>query len=259
MNIDLKSKVAIITGAGSGIGRATALLLSRCGAKLALMDKNEKTLNETVELCQKEGSKHVVRVVGDVTRQDSLENLVRETMEQHKRIDILVNNASQTILCRNLMETNMEDLHTIMQSNVKSLMSLTKLCVPHLKETKGTIINVSSIAPDINAHQNLTYTLSKAAVDQLTRCLALDLAGDGITVNGVKPGDIKAHLRQERGESKHRSDTHCEDLLDRHPLKRLARYEDVANTICFLSSEMASCITGESICIDGGLSKTTAQ
>jgi NADP-dependent 3-hydroxy acid dehydrogenase YdfG len=145
--VNLEDKVAIITGASSGIGRATAVLFSNLGSKLVLTGRNEEALNETIELCNQNMDKKgcILKVIGDLTNKDLSVQIVEESIKKFKKIDVLVNNAG--FLKTGSIETiKLEDFDELMNLNVKSVIRLTQLCLPYLIEQKGSIVNVSSVA-----------------------------------------------------------------------------------------------------------------
>ncbi|CAK5032837.1 unnamed protein product [Meloidogyne enterolobii] len=195
--------VAIITGASSGIGKATALLFAKNGYRLSLCGRNEVNLKQVVDECIGFGlsNEQIVTTIGDVREEKTLDNIVKQTNDKFGQIDVLVNNAG--IIDRGGAETTpLSVLDDLMEVNVKSLIRLTQLAVPYLEKTKGSIVNgylfvnnifcknssfiVSSIS-GICAFPAVTYyCMSKAAVDKFTECLAQELAPKGIRVNAVK-------------------------------------------------------------------------
>jgi len=252
--MNLNDKVAIITGAGSGIGRATAISLSNWGCKLCLIDRNENTLNETVKMC-KGGQSNIVKIVGDLNDENCLHQTINECTKCHGKLDILINNAAKFQMKSNLMETKMEDFDKIMNTNVRSIVILTKLCVPHLMKTKGCIVNVSS-SSSAKCVGALPYSLSKAALDRLTKVTALELAQHGIRVNSVNTGHVVTKMRQQAGWSEEESRKYFDQIGKLYPLGRIAKPEEIAHAIAFLASDSASFITGETLRVDGGLSCT---
>ena len=186
---DLIGKVALITGASSGIGAATAVLFSRLGASLALTGRNEVNLQRTRDECMlvlHAEAEQPLLVIADLYSEEDVARLVDATVKRFGRLDILVNNAA-IVEFDTIETTSLEQYDRIMNVNVRAAYQLTMLCVPHLIETRGNIVNVSSIAGTRSFTGLLAYSVSKAALVQLTSCTALELASKGIRVNSVNP------------------------------------------------------------------------
>jgi len=189
---DLNGKVALVTGASSGIGAATAILFARRGAKLSLTGRNEVNLQRVGDECVRVGPANTERpfmVVADLCCEADVANLVDATIKKFGRLDILINNAG--IVELSTIETaSLEQFDRVMRVNVKSAFQLTTLCIPHLIATRGNIVNVSSIAGSRSLAGMHVYGMSKSAMDQMTSCTALELASKGVRVNSVNPGDL---------------------------------------------------------------------
>ncbi len=253
----MQGKVAIVTGASSGIGRATALLLAKSGATVVAVGRNEKELAATIQ--EANGSDGVIKMhLGDVMELSQLERIVTETVDQHKRIDVLVNSAG-IIKNGNIENTTLDDWDKMMQINVRSVFHLMQKCVPHLEATKGNVVNVSSVTGTRAFPNVLAYCVSKAAVDQLTRCTALELAPKGVRVNAVNPGVVVTNLHKRGGMEQEAYATFLENAKNTHPIGRPGTAEEVAELICFLASDKAGWITGATYAIDGGRSQTCAR
>ena len=248
---DLSGKVALITGAGSGIGAATALLFARRGAKLSLSGRNEVNLQRVGDECARAGSERPLVVVAELTCEPDVANLVDATIEKFGRLDILVNNAG--IYERGTIETtSLEQYDRVMGVNVRAAFQLTMLCAPHLIATRGNIVSVSSVAGTRHLPGILAYCMSKSAVNQMTGCTALELASKGVRVNSVNPGVIATDLYSHAGMSDDEIAEFLEQRKGIHPLGRVGDAEDVAQAIAFLASSSASFITGEHLHVDGG-------
>ncbi|MCU0238286.1 MAG: SDR family NAD(P)-dependent oxidoreductase, partial [Pyrinomonadaceae bacterium] len=177
----MKEKVAIVTGASSGIGRATALLFAKNGAKVVAVGRNEKELNALRdEVGSKKGTIKVA--LTDIREISQTEKLVKDTIEAFGKLDVLVN-AAGIIMNGSIEDTTLEDWDKMMNVNLRSVFYLTNQCVPYLIESKGNIVNVSSVTGTRAFPNVLSYCVSKAAVDQLTRCAALELGPKGVRVN----------------------------------------------------------------------------
>lgn len=174
--MSFSGKVVLVTGSSSGIGADAARHLASLGAKVVIVGRNEKRLNEVADQIKNSGSPAPLPIVADLTK--DAERIVDETINHFGQLDVLVNNAG-IVIQDNAIEIKLSDFDRIFDTNVRSVITLTKLCVPHLAKTRGNIINVSSVA-GLKAFQNvMSYCMSKAALDQFTKCAALDLASKG--------------------------------------------------------------------------------
>ncbi|CAL4183252.1 unnamed protein product, partial [Meganyctiphanes norvegica] len=242
-------KIAIITGASSGIGAATAVLFSKHGATLALTGRNVANLNSVAEKCCT--SETPLTIQADLNKEADTIKIVEETVKKYGRIDILVNNAG-IIEMGNIENTSLEQYDRVMNTNVRSMYHLTMLATPYLIETKGTIVNISSVN-GIRAFPGvLAYNISKAAVDQLTRTVALELAPKQVRVNSVNPGVTITELQKRGGLNEEAYKAFLERSCTTHALGRPGEADEVAQAISFLASSDSSFITGASIPVDGG-------
>ncbi|GFS62552.1 3-oxoacyl-[acyl-carrier-protein] reductase FabG [Nephila pilipes] len=211
----IAGKVALITGASSGIGAGTAELFASQGCNLILTGRNSENLDKVVESCKKAGPKDVeiLKVIGDLTKEDDVKRIIEFTIDNFGKLDILVNNAG-ILLNGSVENCSLDTYDEVMNVNVRSVFLLTQLAIPHLKKNKGNIINVSSIAGLRSFPGIAAYCMSKAAIDQLTRCLALELAGDKVRVNAVNPGVIITEVHKRGGmteEDYEKFLKHCEE------------------------------------------------
>ena len=193
----MQDKVAIITGASSGIGRATARLFAQNGAKVIAVGRNGKELNALRDEIQPLNGSFKIQQA-DVRETTQAERIITDTAETFGRIDVLINGAG--IIANGTIEnTTLDDWDKMLNINVRAVFFLMQKCVPHLEKTKGSVVNVSSVA-GVRAFPNvLAYCVSKAAVDQLTRCAALELAAKNIRVNAVNPGVVVTNLHKRGG------------------------------------------------------------
>lgn len=248
----LANKVAIVTGASSGIGKATAQLFSKSGALVVLAARSEEDLNEVSQGLERENL--VVPI--DVTKGSDCRKLVRKTVEHFGKIDILVN-AAGIIMTGSIEDTKLEDWDKMFDINVRAVFQLTQLALPYLLETHGNIVNVSSVTGLRAFPGVLSYCASKAAVDQLTRCVSLELASKGVRVNAVNPGVVRTELHKRGGMSDEKYGLFLEHSSNvTHPLGRVGEPEEIAQLILFLASEKAGWITGVTYAIDGGRANT---
>jgi len=242
----LKDRVAIVTGAARGIGKAIAWAFVREGAKVALVDVEKAPLEDFQEEIRRKGGQSVA-ILCDVSKATEVKKMVDQVQRAFGRIDILVNNAG--IIRRGTIETvTEEDWDRVMEVNLKGPFNCSKAVVEIMKrQGYGKIVNVSSIAGktgDITSAPG--YGPSKAGLDALTKTLARQLAAYGIHVNGVAPHAIETEMSAEWSPEKRKA------LVDAIPLKRLGRPEDVAEAVLFLASDQASFITGEILDVNGG-------
>lgn len=253
----MQDKVVIVTGASSGIGRATTKLLVENGAKVIAVGRSEKELNSLRDEVQdyKGTFKPTFADLQEITQVDKL---ITDTIDNFKQLDVLVNAAG--IIANGTIETtNLEEWDKMLNINLRSVFYLMHKSVPHLIKTKGNIVNVSSVT-GIRAFPNvLAYCVSKAGVDQLTRCTALELAQYGVRVNAVNPGVVETNLHKRSGMDEEKYEAFLEHSKSTHPLGRPGSPKEIADLIYFLASEKAGWITGATYEIDGGRSQTCAR
>lgn len=250
--MDFKDKVVLITGASSGIGAGTAKFLSSRGAWLALVGRNKYNLNATASECTPtHGAPLPLQIIADITNETDVVRVIEKTIEQFKKLDVLVNNAG--ILERGTIEdTSLDQYDRVMNTNVRSIFHLTQLAVPHLTETKGNIVNVSSVNGIRSFAGVLVYNISKSALDQFTQCTALELASRGVRVNSVNPGVIVTNVHKRCGMNDEAYAAFLEHSKSTHALGRVGDVKEIAETIGFLASDRATFITGALLPVDGG-------
>lgn len=253
----MQEKVALVTGASSGIGRATAVRLAKDGAQVVAVGRNERNLNELREEISAVGGA-VKMAFADIREIKQVEKLVTDTTENFGKIDVLIN-AAGIISNGTIESTTLEDWDKMFDINLRAVFFLMQKCIPHLEKTRGNIVNVSSVTGLRAFPGVLAYCVSKAAVDQLTRCSALELAPKGIRVNAVNPGVVVTNLHKKGGMEDEKYRAFLEHSKTTHPLGRVGTPEEVAELIYFLASENASWITGATYEIDGGRAQTCAR
>lgn len=246
--MDFSNKVVIITGGSSGIGADAAEHLSKLGAKLVITGRNEANLKEVVKKCKGE----VLPLVTDMNVEADREKIVNETIKKFGQIDVLVNNAGIGE-GGELLSTTMQQYDSVMNTNVRSVFHLTQLATPHLIKTKGNIVNISSVA-GLRAFAGVSvYCMSKAAIDQFTRCLALELAPKGVRVNAINPAVIITDFHKRMGMDETAYQAYLKRAGGAHPLGRVGTVNETSNAIAFLASnDAASFITGTTLAVDGG-------
>jgi NAD(P)-dependent dehydrogenase (short-subunit alcohol dehydrogenase family) len=246
----LKGKVAIVTGAGTGIGRAIALRFAGEGAAVVLNGRREAPLRQVAAQLQSGGAR-CLAVGGDVTRPGDVDRLVAGTLQAFGRVDVLVNNAGAMITRTTAGDCPDDDWARTFDANLTSVFRCARGALPALIDARGCIVNVASVAGLKGSPSLAAYAAAKAAVVNLTRTMALENAPHGVRVNAVCPGyvetdlnrDFLARLRQAGGYA---------ELVARHPLG-LGRPDDVAASALYLASDDARWVTGVALPVDGGL------
>ena len=252
----IKGKKVIITGASSGIGRATAERFLSEGASVALVGRREGAL-EDIASRTASGEKAFI-IAADLSDERQSERCIAQALEMMGGLDVMVN-AAGILKAGRIEDTTLEGWDEMMNLNLRSVFHLMKLAVPHLERSRGNIVNVSSVTGPRSFPGVLAYCVSKAAVDQLTRCAALELAAKGIRVNEVNPGVVVTELHRAGGMNDEAYAAFLEHSKTTHPLGRVGQPEEVADLIYFLASDRASWITGATVSIDGGRALTCAR
>jgi NAD(P)-dependent dehydrogenase (short-subunit alcohol dehydrogenase family) len=257
MEKELLGKVAIVTGATSGIGRATALRFAHAGASVVAVGRNAQTLNKVAKEIQDSGGE-ALTVRADVTIQPIARRIVKQTTERFGGLDILVNAAGH-ISNGTIENTQLAAWDAMMNVNLRAVFNLMQQAVPSLIERRGNIVNVSSVTGLRSFPGVLAYCVSKAGLDQLTRCAALELAPKGVRVNAVNPGVVITEIHKRGGMSEQDYAAFLEHSKATHPIGRVGEPGEVAELILYLASERASWITGATYSIDGGRAQTCAR
>jgi NAD(P)-dependent dehydrogenase (short-subunit alcohol dehydrogenase family) len=248
----LTGKVAIITGAGSGIGQASALLFAAEGARVVVVDNVPRGGRETVTQIRRAGGEAIF-VETDVSRADAVEKMVRETVETYGGIDILFNNAAVT-LPASVVDASEEIWDRTMAIDLKGVFLPSKYAIPHMiAGGGGSIINTASMCGLVASPNQAPYSAAKGGVVALTRQMAIDYAPHGIRVNGIAPSEVRTPMflgfinRAADPEKK------MQELVARIPMGRVAEPEELARVALFLASDESSYITGVTLPVDGGL------
>ena len=244
--MSFKGKVAVVTGASSGMGAATARALALAGAQVNLIDIDKKGAEETA---QKTGSEIFI---GDVSNSEFCDLTIDSIVQKQGQVDILVN-AAGIILRADALETNDDNWKRIMAVNVDGVFFMCRSAIRHMVNKKsGSIVNFGSIWGDVASSGVTAYCVTKGAVHQLTRALALEHAEDGIRVNAVAPGEVNTPMIK-AGRDKPPTGDELQELANATiPIKRLAEPEEIAEVVLFLASEKSSYITGSIVPVDAG-------
>ncbi len=246
--INLKKKVALVTGAGKGIGKACAIALAEAGAELIIISRTQSDLDKVSKIIKKFKTK-CTSYVCDVTNYNQIKNLINK----QKKIDILVNNAG-TNIPEHFTKVQKKNMEYLVKLNTVSTFHLAQLCTLKMLEAKnrkkigGSIINMSSQMAHVGGPIRSVYNMTKAGLEGLTKGMAIDLAKSNIRVNTVCPTFVVTPMTKKFLKSRKFKN----DMLKKIPMGKFAELSDVATTVAFLASDSSSMITGTSILVDGG-------
>lgn len=234
----------------AGIGAAAARHLAKLGAKVAIVGRNENRLDQVLELIKSDESPDPLAIKADVTT--DAKRIIEKTIDHFGKLDVLVNNVGfggKT----SIENVNMDDYDQIMNVNVRSVVELTKCAIEHLAKTKGVIVNVSSISGLRPGKYYHVYSMSKAALNQFTKCCALELASKGIRVNAVNPGVVRTPYWENNGIFSGRETEQFFNIIkDAYPLGRAGETRDISAAIEYLASDQSAFVTGLLLTVDGG-------
>jgi meso-butanediol dehydrogenase/(S,S)-butanediol dehydrogenase/diacetyl reductase len=249
-SVRLANKVAIVTGGGTGIGRAIALRFGVEGASVAVVGRREAPLRAVADVIRAAGGR-AEAIAGDVARTPEVERVLAEVVARWGRLDVLVNNAGAMVARTSAADTSDEEWQQTLDANLTTVFRCSRAALPALERTRGTIVNIASVAGAKGSPSLTSYGVAKAGVINLTRTMALDYAARGIRVNAVCPAYVETDFNREYLASLRR-DGRFEALLARHPLG-LGRPDDVAWAVVYLASDEARWVTGVALPVDGGL------
>lgn len=242
MQYHFENKVAMVTGAGSGIGQAASILLAKYGCKLCLIDINQNHLAETVRLI---GSHvDILLQVGDVSNVEFMQSCIEQIDQHFSGLDFAFNNAGIASPVKSIADLSIETWHKQIDVNLNSIFYCLHFQIPlMLKNGGGSIVNTSSILGTVATQNRAAYITAKHGVTGLSKAAALDYAQQNIRVNSIHPGYVETPLIRQ---------VHTEEIQIKHPIQRLGTVDEVANLVIFLLSDQASFITGANYAIDGG-------
>lgn len=244
----LEGKIAVVTGGSSGIGASIAKMYATEGAKVIIVGRNENTLKEVSN-----ENDNISYVVGDVTKTSVIQKIMDTIKDKYNnRLDILVNNAGWCPV-KPLTEITIEDYDNAFNLDVRAVVELTIHALPLLMESKGNIINMSSVGATHNSSNLSMYQGAKAAIEVFTKVWALELAESGVRVNAIAPGAINTNIWNVPGMREEDAKKHEKDVASAIPVKRFGTPEEVANIALFLVSNEASYVTGSIYNVDGGM------
>lgn len=250
-------KVALVTGATSGIGQACANAFAQAGASVVCVGRKTDALKAMKTKITQTGA-GVLTIEVDLADAEAPAHVVEDALKVFGGIDVLVNAAGH-ISNGNIENTSLEAWDDMMNVNVRAVFQLMQKALPSLIERRGNIVNVSSVTGLRAFPGVLAYCVSKAAMDQLTRCASLELASKGVRVNAVNPGVVVTEIHKRGGMDDDAYAAFLEHSKTTHPLGRTGRPEEIADLVLFLASDNASWITGATYSIDGGRSQTCAR
>ncbi|MDB4181746.1 SDR family oxidoreductase [Polaribacter sp.] len=249
--MEVKNKIVIITGAGSGIGKATAIHFAKFGATVVVSDRQEAAAKEVVKIILEEGGK-AISIPADVTSFEAVENLVAQTVKEFGRLDVIVNNAG---IGPNLLRTHqstLKDWDKVIAVNQTGVFYCMKVAlVQFLKQGGGNIVNIASLAGLKASPNNISYSASKFAVVGMTKSVAMEYATKNIRVNAVCPGYTESALLTQLINAKPEMDAVLKSVI---PMKRYGRAEEIADAVVWLASDNTQFMTGQTITLDGGTS-----
>lgn len=244
---DLSGKIAVVTGAGQGLGQGYAVNLAKAGATVICFNRSREKTEATLKLIAATGGKGAA-CYGDVTDVNSCRDALRDVKQQYGHIDILVNNAGMEI-AEPIDQVTPEHFDSIMTVNIKGSFFMAKEAANYMaKQGSGKIINIASLGSYIGLAGSTVYCASKGAVLQFTKALAIELADKNIQVNAIAPG----YFRTSMTEPFFQDAEHCAWINQRIPLGRPGTSDDLAGTVIFLASSASDYITGQTIIVDGG-------
>jgi len=247
---DFSNMTVIVTGSGAGMGREAAKLFAAYGANVVVNSLSASCEGARKEIEEAGGS--VMSVQADVGTMEGCEAIIRNTVERFGRIDVLVN-AAGIVVDGSVETADMDDWDRSMNTNVKSVFMLSRLAMPYLRETKGSIVNVASVVAIKGVKNRAIYSATKGAMIALSQSMAAEHVGEGIRINCVSPGTVLSPSLQGRIDKTDDPEQAMKNFVARQPLGRLGTSDEVAKAIVFAAAQGIGFMTGANIVVDGGM------
>jgi NAD(P)-dependent dehydrogenase (short-subunit alcohol dehydrogenase family) len=248
-NFKVVDEIAIVTGGSKGLGRAMALGLAECGAKVVVASRTVSLIEETANEIIKNGGE-AIAVPVDVKNPQSIEQMVAQVVDRYGRVDILINNAGIAPM-KKTMETDIEDWNDVLNTNLKSAFLVSKAVARSMiRQRRGKIINMGSVLGHMVSGVSMPYCVSKAGIAHMTKALALEWAPYGLNINCIAPGYFETEMTAETRED----ESHLKFLKFKIPFKRFGKPEEIVGAVLFLASSASDYVTGAVLYIDGGYS-----
>jgi len=257
MDDGFTGKVVLVTGATSGIGHAVAVRFGQASARVVALGRDQSAL-EALKFELDQAGADALAITADVTDEGQVQGALDQAIDKFGDLNVLVNAAGH-ISSGTIENTSLTAWDAMMNVNLRAVFYLMQIAAPHLVKTKGNVVNVSSVTGLRSFPGVLAYCVSKAGVDQLTRCAALELAPKGVRVNAVNPGVVVTEIHKRGGMSREDYDRFLEHSKTTHPLGRVGDPKEIAELVLYLASDKASWITGGTYSIDGGRALTCAR
>ena len=249
--MSLEGKVALVTGGAKGVGKGCAQSLSKHGVRIAVVDIDVTAGPKAAEEIIAEGG-HASFLQGDVSKTTDVQRTIARTMELFGRLDILINNAGYHI-SKNVEETSETEWDFIINTNLKSVFLFSKYAIPHLRKTRGVIVNMGSMVGLVGQSDAGAYSATKGGIVAMTKGMALDFAKDGIRVNCICPGWVQTPLVEDWFGQQADPEAARKYIFSQHPLGKIATPQEIGNAVVFLCSEDSSFVTGIALAVDGGI------
>ncbi|CAH0702142.1 unnamed protein product [Spodoptera exigua] len=248
----------LVTGASAGIGEAIALLFAKLGAKLSLVGRNQANLQAVADECEKQKGVKPLAIVADLGTDEGVEKTAKDTLKHFGRLDVLVNNAAIGVSTWLLHETDMKVFDDVFRINVRGVYYLTKLLAPALVESKGNIVNISSVAATMVYVGSLPYSMTKAALDHFTRLTSLELAPKGVRVNTVSPGiTVSEFVNRITGFTEEQYKNWLTKFSKNIPMGEPCVGDDIAHMVVHIASDHSRLVTGTTVNVDGAYRQYT--
>ncbi|CAG9572903.1 unnamed protein product [Danaus chrysippus] len=253
--MDFTGKVVLITGAGSGIGKEIAIHFAKLSANLVLISSNVDKLTKVSEECKHLSNSRVLILPCNLRQIHTIKDVISNAKKEFGRIDVVVNCAGIAAIDGITSVDVLDKVDDVLKVNFEAAVAITHSAVDTLIESRGCIINIGSIMGTMVGKYSIAYNVSKAVLLQFTKCIALELADNGVRVNCISPGSVKTNIISDFIPSE-QQENFWDSLIDDYPLKHLPTTDDIANMTTFLASHKAKSITGCDIIVDGGKTLT---